>query len=98
MPVIVKISNQRRIDSHPVQLLAYSGHRLRRLRRVDRDSDQLSARLRYFLYLDCTRNGVDVVRVGHRLNTDRPSAANDHASLAPADFNRPADAASGRAA
>src|SRR5260364_63942 len=98
MPVIVKISHQRSIDSHPVHVLAYSGHRLRSLRRVDRDSEQLRARLRKFLDLDCSSNGVDGVRVGHRLNTDRRSASDDHATLAPADFNRPAYAAAGRAA
>src|SRR5260363_142937 len=97
MPVIVKISNQRRIDSHPVQLLAYSGHRLRRLRRVDRASDQLRARLRKFLDLDCSRNGVDGVRVGHRLNTDRRSADKENATLGSADCNRTADTAWGRA-
>ncbi len=84
--VVVKIADQRNIESHFVQLLANRRDFGRSLGRVDRDADNFRSGLRELFDLNRGRDRVGGIGIGHRLHHHRRIAAD--ANLASSPFDR----------
>ena len=81
--VVMKVTDQRHIHAHFVQLLANIGHGLRGFGRVDGDAHDLRTRIRQLAHLYRRAYRVFGVGIGHALHAHgRAAAYGDHA-LAP---------------
>src|SRR3546814_10329511 len=89
MAVVVKVTNQRHRDIHAIELLAYGGHLAGRLRRIDRNPDQLGTRLGQLFHLYGGGNGIGGIGVGHGLHHHGRICAHLNYKAAPLDSDSP---------
>ena len=96
VPVVVEVADERHADAEVVELAADLGHGPGRRVVVDRDADELAARVRERGDLERGRVRVGRVGVRHRLDDDRDGRPHGD----PADVHegrRPSDVPDGRA-
>ncbi len=78
MTVVMKVSDQRHIDPHAVEMRADLRHRSRRFRRIDRDPHQFGTGTREFGALDGGFDDINGIGIGHRLDDDGRIATHTH--------------------
>ena len=78
MPIIVKVNDDRRFDTHLNKPVADQRNHCRRFRTIDRDPHEFGTGAREIGHL--SGRGLDIGRIGigHRLHHDRRAAADHH--------------------